>query len=56
VWEEGPFRSKFASVPAVSLDWPPMLEAGTTHRTRMWKLSDRQAFLRGGRIEIVRVP
>ena len=56
VWEEGLFRSKFAGVPAASLDWPPMLETGTTHRTRMWKLSDRQEFLRGERIETVRVP
>jgi hypothetical protein len=56
VWEESLFRAKFASVPAVSLDWPAMLEAGTTHRTRLWKLGDRQDFLQGKRVETVRVP
>ena len=37
-----------------SLDWPPVLEAGTSHRTRLWKLSDRDRFLRGEPLNIIR--
>ena len=48
-WENEPFRAKFAALPAVSLDWPPVFEAGTSHRTRVWQLSDRERFLRGER-------
>jgi hypothetical protein len=55
-WENEPFRKKFATVPAVSLDWPPVLEAGTSHRTRLWKLSDRDRFLRGEPLNIIRLP
>ena len=55
-WENEPFRKKFATVPAVSLDWPPVLEAGTSHRTRLWKLSDRDRFLRGEPLNITRLP
>ena len=46
-WEDGPFRTKFAAMPAGALDWPPILDAGTSHRTRLWKLSDRARFQRG---------
>jgi len=55
-WENEPFRKKFSTVPAVSLDWPPVLEAGTSHRTRLWKLSDRDRFLRGEPLNIIRLP
>jgi 4-amino-4-deoxy-L-arabinose transferase-like glycosyltransferase len=55
-WENEPFRKKFATVPVVSLDWPPVLEAGTSHRTRLWKLSDRDRFLRGEPLNIIRLP
>lgn len=55
-WEDGIFRAKFASVPEVSLDWPPALDAGGTHRTRVWGLDDRDSFRRGERVETVRLP
>jgi hypothetical protein len=55
-WENAPFRAKFGSVPAGALDWPPMLEAGTSHRTRLWKLSDRERFQRGERLNTLRLP
>jgi hypothetical protein len=54
-WEDAPFKAKFASLPAVALDWPPMLEAGTSHRTRVWKLADRDRFLRGEPLDIKRI-
>jgi 4-amino-4-deoxy-L-arabinose transferase-like glycosyltransferase len=55
-WENERFRSKFSTVAAVSLDWPPMLDAGTSHRTRLWKLSDRDRFLKGERLSTIRLP
>ena len=53
-WEEAPFRAKLSS--AVPLDWPPLLEAGTTHRTRVWRLSDRARYLKGAAVDTVRLP
>jgi hypothetical protein len=55
-WEEEPFRKKFASVPEVQLDWPPMVEAGESHRTKLWRVSDRAKFLAGERVETLRIP
>jgi hypothetical protein len=55
-WEDAPFRAKFSGASAVALDWPPMLEAGTTNRTRLWRLSDRARFLRGEPLDIKRLP
>jgi hypothetical protein len=55
-WEEGLFRAKFAGVAAGALDWPPILDAGTSHRTRLWKLSDRDKFLRGENLNTIRFP
>ena len=55
-WENEPFRKKFSTVPAVSLDWPPVLEAGTSHRTTLWRLSDRERFLRGEPLNLIRLP
>ncbi len=55
-WENERFRAKFPTVPLAALDWPPILEAGTTHRTRLWKLSDRERFLRGERLNVIRLP
>jgi hypothetical protein len=52
-WEEAPFRTRLASV--VPLDWPPMLDAGTTHRTRVWRLSDRARYLSGAVVDTVRL-
>ena len=55
-WEEELFRKKFAAIPEVQLDWPPMLEAGSTHRTRVWRTSDRARFLEGTQLPTVRLP
>jgi hypothetical protein len=55
-WEREPFRAKFIAVPSVSLEWPPAFEAGTSHRTQVWRLSDRAAFQRGDRVETERMP
>ena len=55
-WEDELFRKKFASLPAGALDWPPMLEAGRTHRTRVWRLADRDRFLKGEPLDIKRLP
>ena len=55
-WEDEPFKKKFASLPAGALDWPPMLEAGRTHRTRVWRLADRDRFLKGEPLDIKRLP
>ncbi len=53
-WENERFRLKLGSVAAVALDWPPALEAGTSHRTRVWRVSDRARFLRGEPMGIIR--
>lgn len=55
-WEDSQFREKFSSVPIGALDWPPILDAGTSHRTRLWKLSDRERFLRGENLSTIRLP
>jgi hypothetical protein len=55
-WEQGPFRTKFAALPAAALDWPPLLDAGTSHRTQLWKLSDRERFVRGENLSTIRLP
>jgi type II secretory pathway component PulM len=55
-WEQGPFRTKFSSLPAGALDWPPILDAGTSHRTQLWKLSDRDRFVRGENLTTIRLP
>ncbi len=54
-WEESLFRARFAGLPAGALDWPPILDAGTSHRTRLWKLSDRERFLAGERLSTIRL-
>ena len=46
-WENEPFLAKFKTVPKVALNWPAMLEAGTSHRTRLWRVGDRHRFLAG---------
>jgi hypothetical protein len=53
-WENERFRAKLGSVAAVALDWPPALEAGSSHRTRVWRLSDRARFLSGETLDITR--
>ena len=46
----------FAALPVGALDWPPVLDAGTSHRTRLWKLGDRERFLRGENLTTIRLP
>jgi hypothetical protein len=55
-WEDELFRKKFPSYPAGALDWPPVVEAGRSHRTRLWKLADRERFLKGEPLNITRLP
>ncbi len=55
-WEEELFRTKFASVPPATLDWPPAITAGTTHRTSAWRLADRERLLRGDNLTTERLP
>ena len=49
-WEEPLVRDKFTGLAAVALDWPPAVDAGETHRTRAWNLSDRARYLKGERV------
>ena len=55
-WENEPFRAKLGALPAVSLEWPAAFEAGTSHRTRVWRLTDRETFLRGDHVATLRQP
>jgi hypothetical protein len=55
-WEQELFRKKFATIPEVQLDWPPMLDAGMSHRTRLWRIADRDRFLNGENISTIRLP
>ena len=55
-WEHGPFRAKFGALPSGALDWPPILDAGTSHRTQLWKLGDRERFVRGENLNTIRLP
>ena len=55
-WEMELFRAKFPSLGPAELDWPPMLEAGSSHRTLAWNLADRFRFQIGERINTIRIP
>ena len=55
-WENEPFLAKFKTVPKVALNWPAMLEAGTSHRTRLWRVGDRHRFLAGENLQTIRLP
>ena len=55
-WEREPFRRKFPDIGPAELDWPPILEAGSTHRTFVWNLADRRRFQIGQTISTVRLP
>ena len=55
-FEDNLFRSKFSAVPAAALDWPPAVDAGSARRTRVWRVADRERFLRGERIDTQRIP
>lgn len=55
-WEMEPFHQKFPDIGPAELDWPPMLEAGSSHRTLAWNLADRWRFQLGQRINTVRIP
>jgi hypothetical protein len=49
-WEGEPFRAKFAGLATVSLEWPPAFEGGSSPRTRVWRLADRDRFRRGEQV------
>jgi hypothetical protein len=55
-WEMELFRARFPSVGPAELDWPPMLDAGSSHRTLAWNLADRFRYQLGQRINTVRIP
>lgn len=55
-WEDELFRKKFAQVPAGALNWPPAVEAGMSHRTKLWRVADRARFLNGENLITIRVP
>jgi len=55
-WEMELFRAKFPDVGPAELDWPPMLEAGSSHRTLAWNVADRWRFQLGQRINTIRLP
>jgi hypothetical protein len=55
-WEVELFRAKFPDLGPAELDWPPMLEAGASHRTLAWNLADRWRYQLGQRINTVRIP
>lgn len=54
-FEEPLFRAKFGNHPAGTLDWPPAIDAGDTHRTRAWKLDDRARFVAGQQVKTDRI-
>ena len=55
-WENEPFLAKFKDVREVALGWPAMVEAGSSHRTRLWRVADRARFLAGENLQTVRLP
>ena len=55
-FEESLFRARLSAVPAAALDWPPAVDAGSSRRTRVWRVADRERFLRGERIDTLRIP
>ena len=55
-WENEPFLAKFKTVAEVALDWPAVVEAGSSHRTRLWRVGDRARFLAGENLPTVRLP
>ena len=55
-WENELFLAKFKHMATVALDWPPLVDAGTSHRTRVWQLSDRARFLSDENLSTIRLP
>lgn len=55
-WEMELFREKFPDLGPAELDWPPMLEAGSSHRTLAWNVADRWRFQLGQRVNTLRIP
>jgi hypothetical protein len=54
-WEEELYRRKLPGAHAGALDWPPVAEAGIDPRTRVWRLRDRDHFMRGETIRTDRL-
>ena len=55
-FEDALFRRKFAEVMPGVLDWPAVVEAGASHRTKVWRLRDRTRFLAGESFNTLRLP
>ena len=55
-WENQLFLAKFKDVSAVALDWPPVVDAGMSHRTRLWRVGDRARFRAGENFSTIRLP
>jgi hypothetical protein len=55
-FEDQLFRARFGRVAAVTLDWPPLLDAGSSHRTRVWRTGEHDRFLRGETPKTIRLP
>ncbi len=53
-WEEPRFRAR-AGEQTAALDWPPAVDAGDTHRTRAWRLTDRARFVAGEPVATERI-
>jgi hypothetical protein len=47
-------RARFGDVGPTALDWPPRAEIGRPVATRVWVDADRQTYLDGGRIRVLR--
>lgn len=55
-WEMELFRERYPNFGPAELDWPPMLEAGSSHRTLAWNVADRWRFQLGQRVNTIRIP
>jgi hypothetical protein len=55
-FEDPLFRAKFGGVDVVALDWPPILDAGSSHRTLVWRAGEHDRFLRGEVPRTIRLP
>lgn len=54
-WEEELYRHKLPAAHAGALDWPPVMEAGAEPRMRVWRLRDRDRFMKGESIRTDRL-
>jgi hypothetical protein len=52
--EPAVLRARFGALGTTALDWPPRAEIGRPVATRVWVDADRQTYLDGGRIRVLR--